>query len=463
MSDTIAAIATALGNSGISIIRISGDESFDIIKKIFKSKNESFDVDKVKTHTIHYGTIADNDKVVDEVLVSFMKAPNTYTTEDIAEINCHGGIIVTKKILELCFKNGARPAKPGEFTERAFLNGRIDLSQAEAVIEVINAKNKNALNTAVGQLRGNISEKIKDLRERILYHIAFIESVLDDPEHLSFDGYDKKLTEDLEDIKLQLSSLLSNAENGRMITEGIKTVILGKPNAGKSSFLNALMGEDRAIVTDIEGTTRDTLEETINLAGISLNLVDTAGIRETEDIIEKIGIEKAISASEDADLIIYIVDGSKHIDNNDKIILNMIKDKKSIILVNKIDLDVDNSINVIVKEDILKEIENAVILDISAKEFIGIDKFTEVIKGMFFKGDIKYNDEVYITSLRQKTNLEKALTSIENVMEARDSGMPEDFYSIDLSVAYEELGFIIGESVEDDLVDKIFREFCTGK
>ncbi len=462
MSDTIAAIATALGNSGISIIRISGSDAFNIIKKIFKPKNEAFNIEEVKSHTIHYGVITDGDKEIDEVLISFMKAPNTYTTENIAEINCHGGIIVTKKILELVLKNGVRPAKPGEFTERAFLNGRIDLSQAEAVIEVINAKNKNALNTAVGQLRGNISEKIKSLRERILYHVAFIESVLDDPEHLSFDGYDEKISEDLEDIKNQITLLLKNAENGRMIKEGIKTVILGKPNAGKSSFLNALMGEERAIVTDIEGTTRDTLEETINLSGISLNIVDTAGIRETEDIIEKIGIEKAISASEDADLIIYIVDGSKPIDNNDKIILNMIKEKKSIILINKIDLDTDNMCGLI-KEDIEKEVENSTILEISAKESLGIDNFTEVIKGMFFTGDISYNDEVYITSLRQKTNLENALNSINLVINAKEAAMPEDFYSIDLSAAYEELGFIIGESVEDDLVDKIFREFCTGK
>ena len=451
--DTIAAIATAMSNSGIGIVRISGEESIDIAKKIYKGK-------ELKDHAIHYGYIVDGEETIDEVLLMVMKGPHSFTGEDTVEINCHGGVYVVKRILETVIKYGARPAEPGEFTKRAFLNGKMDLSQAEAVIEVINAKNKNALNTAVCQLRGNISERIKDLREKILYNIAFIESVLDDPEHLSFDGYEERLRNDMNVVREEIHTLVSNAENGRMITEGIRTVILGKPNAGKSSFLNALMGEERAIVTDIEGTTRDTLEETINLAGISLNIVDTAGIRETEDIIEKIGIEKAISASETADLIIYIVDGSKPIDNNDKIILNMIKDRKSIILINKIDLDVDNNK---VKAEIQSEMEKAIILDISAKEFIGLDKFTEVIKDMFFKGDINYNDEVYITSLRQKANLEKALHSIEMVINAIDDGMPEDFYSIDLSVAYEELGFIIGESVEDDLVDKIFREFCTGK
>jgi len=460
MSETIAAIATALGNSGISIIRMSGNDAFSIASRIFCGKNRNFSMEKVKTHTIHYGEIVDEGKVIDEVLVSFMKGPNTYTAEDVVEINCHGGIVVTKNILEICFKNGARPANPGEFTERAFMNGRIDLSQAEAVIEVINAKNKNALNAAVSHLRGDISGKIRELREKILYHVAFIEAVLDDPEHLSFDGYSEKVKAEMMEIREEIRNLLVNSENGRMIKEGIKTVILGKPNAGKSSFLNALMGEDRAIVTDIAGTTRDTLEETINLEGISLNIIDTAGIRETEDIIEKMGIEKAISASSDADLIIYIADGSKDLDNNDKLILDIVRDRKSIILINKIDLDEKNEE---IKAQICGHVKNPSLLEISAKESIGIEDFTKMVKDMFFSGDIKYNEDVYITNMRQKNNLNNALNSINMVLGAIDDEMSEDFYSIDLTAAYEELGFIIGESVEDDLVDKIFSEFCMGK
>ena len=461
MSDTIAAIATALGNSGISIIRISGSEAYSVVEKIFKPKKTKFNINNVKSHTIHYGEIIDNmGKTVDEVLVSFMKAPKTYTGEDVVEINCHGGIVVTKKILEICFNSGAKPAKPGEFTERAFLNGKIDLSQAEAVIDVINAKNNNALNAAVLQLKGNISEKIKNLREKILYHIAFIEAVLDDPEHMNFDGYNEKLVLDINYIKDEIENLLNNSENGRIIREGIKTVILGKPNAGKSSFLNAIMGEERAIVTDIEGTTRDTLEETINLDGISLNITDTAGIRKTNDIIEQMGIEKAISASDDADLIIYVADASKKLDNNDIMILNIIKNKKTIVLINKIDIQ-NNEYDI--KKEILKYVDINEVLEISVKNNLGIEKFTKLIKDMFFMGNLSYNEDIYITSMRQKNNLTNALNSVNMVLESIDNNMSEDFYSIDLLSAYEELGYIIGEAVEDDLVNKIFREFCMGK
>lgn len=461
VSDTIAAIATALGNSGISIIRISGSEAYSVVEKIFKPKKTKFNINNVKSHTIHYGEIIDNmGKTVDEVLVSFMKAPKTYTGEDVVEINCHGGIVVTKKILEICFNSGAKPAKPGEFTERAFLNGKIDLSQAEAVIDVINAKNNNALNAAVLQLKGNISEKIKNLREKILYHIAFIEAVLDDPEHMNFDGYNEKLVLDINYIKDEIENLLNNSENGRIIREGIKTVILGKPNAGKSSFLNAIMGEERAIVTDIEGTTRDTLEETINLDGISLNITDTAGIRKTNDIIEQMGIEKAISASDDADLIIYVADASKKLDNNDIMILNIIKNKKTIVLINKIDIQ-NNEYDI--KKEILKYVDINEVLEISVKNNLGIEKFTKLIKDMFFMGNLSYNEDIYITSMRQKNNLTNALNSVNMVLESIDNNMSEDFYSIDLLSAYEELGYIIGEAVEDDLVNKIFREFCMGK
>ena len=456
-TETIAAVATAMSNSGIGIIRISGDEAIEIADKIFKSAKSNKKLSDVKSHTVHFGHICDGDNVLDEVLVTVMKAPNTYTREDVVEINCHGGVVVLKKVLNLVFENGARPAEAGEFTKRAFLNGRIDLSQAEAVIDVINAKNEYALSNSVNQLKGVISAKIKEIRDSILNQIAYIEAALDDPEHMSLEGYDDELKAITDKIVNELQKLIRSSDNCRVISEGIKTVILGKPNAGKSSFLNAVVGTDRAIVTDIEGTTRDTLEEHINIDGISLNIIDTAGIRDTEDVVESIGVKKAKNLAQDADLIIYIIDSSKDLDDNDRDIMEIIKGRKAIVLFNKSDLEavVDRShINV---DDTIP------IINISAKNQTGIDEFESAIKNMFFNGELKFNDEIYITNARQKNDIRQAYDSVKLVLKSIEEGMSEDFFTIDLMNAYEALGRVVGESVEDDLVDRIFSKFCMGK
>ncbi len=455
--DTIAAIATASGNSGIGIIRVSGDEAIEIVDKIFKSVNSDKKLVNVKSHTINYGHIVDNDKVIDEVLVSVMNGPHSYTGEDVVEINCHGGMIVIRKILEIVLKNGARTAEPGEFTKRAFLKGRMDLSQAEAVMDVINAKNEFALSSSIEQLNGRVSEKIKSLREKIIYNIAFIESALDDPEHISIDGYSEKLSKILEEVNGELSRLINNFDNGRIVKEGVKTVILGKPNAGKSSLLNLLLGEERAIVTDIEGTTRDTLEESINLNGVFLNLIDTAGIRDSEDVVEQIGVNKAKELAEKSDLVIFVADASKELDENDKEIINLIKDKQAIVLLNKSDL------GTIINEKNVSEFDNKPVITFSAKTGDGLDELENKIRDLFYEGKVKYNDELYITNARQKESLINAKNSIEEVIKSVENDMPEDFYSIDLMDAYTYLGQIIGESVEDDLVNEIFSKFCMGK
>lgn len=455
--DTIAAIATASGNSGIGIIRVSGDEAVEIVDKIFKSVNSDKKLVNVKSHTINYGHIVDNDKVIDEVLVSVMNGPHSYTGEDVVEINCHGGMIVIRKILEIVLKNGARTAEPGEFTKRAFLNGRMDLSQAEAVMDVINAKNEFALSSSIEQLNGRVSEKIKSLRKKIIYNIAFIESALDDPEHISIDGYSEKLSKILEEVNGELSRLINNFDNGRIVKEGVKTVILGKPNAGKSSLLNLLLGEERAIVTDIEGTTRDTLEESINLNGVFLNLIDTAGIRDSEDVVEQIGVNKAKELAEKSDLVIFVADASKELDENDKEIINLIKDKQAIVLLNKSDL------GTIINEKNVSEFDNKPVITFSAKTGDGLDELENKIRDLFYEGKVKYNDELYITNARQKESLINAKNSIEEVIKSVENDMPEDFYSIDLMDAYTYLGQIIGESVEDDLVNEIFSKFCMGK
>ena len=455
--DTIAAIATASGNSGIGIIRVSGDEAVEIVDKIFKSVNSDKKLVNVKSHTINYGHIVDNDKVIDEVLVSVMNGPHSYTGEDVVEINCHGGMIVIRKILEIVLKNGARTAEPGEFTKRAFLNGRMDLSQAEAVMDVINAKNEFALSSSIEQLNGRVSEKIKSLRKKIIYNIAFIESALDDPEHISIDGYSDKLSKILEEVNGELSRLINNFDNGRIVKEGVKTVILGKPNAGKSSLLNLLLGEERAIVTDIEGTTRDTLEESINLNGVFLNLIDTAGIRDSEDVVEQIGVNKAKELAEKSDLVIFVADASKELDENDKEIINLIKDKQAIVLLNK------SGLGTIINEKNVSEFDNKPVITFSAKTGDGLDELENKIRDLFYEGKVKYNDELYITNARQKESLINAKNSIEEVIKSVENDMPEDFYSIDLMDAYTYLGQIIGESVEDDLVNEIFSKFCMGK
>lgn len=456
-SDTIAAIATALTNSGIGIIRVSGNEAFDIVDRIFRPKNKRKKLKEEKTYTVHYGHIQDGDEIIDEVLAIVMRGPHSYTAEDTVEIDCHGGVLVMKKILETVIKYGARMAEPGEFTKRAFLNGRIDLSQAEAVIDVINSKNNYALKSSVSQLSGSMSKKVKELREKLLFEIAFIESALDDPEHISLDGYPEKLKVTVNDMQEELNRAISTFDSGRVLSEGIRTVILGKPNAGKSSLMNVLVGEERAIVTDIAGTTRDTLEENIRLHGISLNIVDTAGIRETEDVVEKIGVDKARANADDADLLIYVVDGSCPLDENDYQIINLIEGRKSIVLLNKTDLEM-----VLTPEEI-KEKTGKEVVAVSAKEQRGIDLLEEKIKELFLSGEIDFNDEVMITNVRHKTAMSEALKSLSLVKQSIEDQMPEDFYSIDLMNAYEQLGTIIGESLEDDLVNEIFNKFCMGK
>ncbi len=456
-TDTIAAIATAMSSSGIGIVRISGEQAFSIMKRIFRKKNNRpLDVE-ITSHTVHYGYIYDGNELLDEVLVLVMKGPHSYTAEDTVEIDCHGGVLMMKKILETVLKYGARPAEPGEFTKRAFLNGRIDLSEAEAVIDVINAKNQYALKNSVKQLSGGVSRRVKELREKILYETAWIESALDDPEHISLEGYSQGLKERLEPMITELKKLLASSDNGRIMTEGIKTVILGKPNAGKSSLLNALLGENRAIVTDIAGTTRDTLEEQIWMQGISLNIVDTAGIRDTEDLVEQIGVSRAREAAEDADLIIYVADSSIPLDKNDEDIMRLIQRRKAVVLLNKTDLE-----SVITKEELERKTGKTVI-GVSAKEETGIEELEEVIKAMFYKGELDFNDEIYITNIRQKAALQESYNSLMMVMEGIEARMPEDLYSIDLMNAYEQLGKMIGEAVEEDLVNEIFGKFCMGK
>lgn len=457
--DTIAAISTAMAGAGIGIIRISGSDAFEVADRIYFSKEKKKKLTKQPSHTIHYGFIHDNGEVIDEVLVMLMRGPRSFTAEDTVEINCHGGVYAMKRVLDTVLRNGARPAEPGEFTKRAFLNGRIDLSQAESVIDVIQAKNEYALKSSLSQLKGSVNRKIRELREKILYQIAFIESALDDPEHISLDGYPETLRKEAELLFQETDRLIASADNGRMIKEGIQTVILGKPNAGKSSLLNALVGEERAIVTDIAGTTRDVLEETINLNGITLNIVDTAGIRQTEDTVEKIGVEKARERAQGADLILYVVDSSTPLDENDREILAFLSGKKAIVLLNKSDLD-----TVTTTEKIMEVTSGEhPVISLSVKENTGMDQLERELKEMFYRGEISFNDEIYITNARQKTALIQAAESLKKVIESIDMGMPEDFFSIDLMSAYEAFGSILGEAVGEDLVNEIFGRFCMGK
>lgn len=469
-STTIAAISTAMSNSGIGIVRMTGPESFEIADRIYKGKKEK-KLCEQKSHTIHYGYIKDGEETIDEVLVMLMKGPHSYTGEDTVEINCHGGVYVVRRILETLIKYGARPAEPGEFTKRAFLNGRLDLSQAEAVGDLITSQNEYALQSSISQLKGNVKQKISDIRNKIIYHTAFIETALDDPEHISVDGYGDELHVVVDELIVEIKKLLATCDNGRIIKEGIQTVIVGKPNAGKSSLLNVLVGEDRAIVTDIAGTTRDVLEEHINLQGISLNIMDTAGIRDTEDIVEKIGVDKAKDHAEKADLIIYVIDASKDLDENDFDILKMIDGKRAIILLNKTDLDMivdkkkveETYFAINPAKSNLKDSFEIPIISVSAKKKHGIEEFEDILKNMFFAGNLAFNDEIYITNVRHKSALQDACQSLIKVNESIDMGMPEDFYSIDLLDAYESLGSITGEAIGEDLVNEIFSKFCMGK
>ena len=473
--DTIAAISTGMTNSGIGIVRISGEEAFAIIDRIYKGKEQ---LSQAESHTIHYGFIKDREETIDEVLVSVMRAPRTFTGEDtveinchggtfvvrkvleMVEINCHGGVYITNKVVDLCLHHGARLAEPGEFTKRAFLNGKMDLSQAEAVIDVITSQNEYALRSSMSQLKGSVKRKIEEMRKEILYHTAFIETALDDPEHISVDGYGETLQTVTEGILIELEDLIWSSDDGRILKEGIQTVIVGKPNAGKSSLLNVLSGRERAIVTDIEGTTRDVLEEQIHLQGLSLNIIDTAGIRDTEDVIEKMGVEKAKEYAKSADLVIYVVDASRSLDENDQKILNLVLDKKAIILLNKTDLETVVSKEMLAEQLLGREIP---MIEISAKEELGIQELEKTLEKMFLKGSLSFNDEIYITNIRQKAALQSAKESLHKVIESIENEMPEDFYSIDLMDAYESLGSITGETIGEDLVNEIFSKFCMGK
>lgn len=457
IKETIAAIATGMSNSGIGIIRMSGPEAISIADGIFVSARKNFKLTEAATHTVHYGNIVYEDNIIDEVLIIIMKAPNSYTREDVVEIDCHGGVYVMKKILDILIKSGARTAEPGEFTKRAFLNGRIDLAQAEAVIDIINSKNKYALSNSVKLLNGKLSEQITEIRKDLINNIAYIEAALDDPEHISLDNYGDKLLITVDNYIDKVDNLIKTVDNGKIFTQGVKTVIIGKPNAGKSSILNILAGYDRAIVTDIAGTTRDTIEEQINLAGITLNLVDTAGIRNTKDIVEEIGVNKAKELVEEADLILYVVDSSTELDENDYNILNIIKNRKTVILLNKSDLDT------VTDADSISKITDSKVISVSAKDNTGLDELSETIVKLFASGEIDYNDEVYVSGERNKEALEETLESLKLVKKSINEGLPEDFYTIDLMNAYEQLGKITGESVEDDLVNEIFSKFCMGK
>jgi len=458
-NDTIAAISTALSPGGIGIIRISGEESFVIADKVFRGKTKISDA---PSHTINYGYIYDSDEVIDQVLVMKMKAPRSFTGENIVEIQCHGGVLVMKRILAAVIDAGAYQAQPGEFTKRAFLNGKMDLSQAEAVADIIDADNKNTLKAGVHQLKGKISSEVKDIRNILLEEIAFIEAALDDPEHYSLDGYNEKIIETIDPIKDRIQKLIHNSQTGSIIKSGIDTVILGKPNAGKSSIYNLLAGGDRAIVTDIAGTTRDTLTDNIMLGDIKLNITDTAGLRDSEDTVEKIGVLRAKSAASNADLLICVVEISSDIDDEDLKILDFTKGKQQIVLLNKVDIfrgDLD---------EIIKKTQDIVGQDIpvipfSAKSGSGLKELTETVQEKFFAGQIDLNDQIFVTNVRHIQALKKAYASLLLVEEGAQAGITEDLISVDLTDAYEAMGEIIGETLEEDIVNEIFSKFCMGK
>lgn len=457
MEKTIVAISTANGNGGIGIIRLSGKNTFDIIKKIFKPKNSS---EEIKGYSMKYGNIINpkNNEIIDEVLVSYFIAPKSYTTENMCEINSHGGMIVEKKILEICLENGAELAQPGEFTKRAFLNGRIDLSQAEGIIDLINAKSDMEAKESLGQLKGFLSSQIKEIEQKLLDIMVDIEVTIDYPEYDVDEVTNNKANESLQTILNLLEKLEKSFDRGKILKDGIKTVILGKPNAGKSSLLNALLKEDRAIVSDIAGTTRDTIEEYINLDGIALKLIDTAGIRDTENTIEKIGVEKSKKLAESADLIIAIIDNSQNLDDDDRRILEIIKDKKAVIVLNKVDIKYKNEEN---ERDIQKLCKPTV--KMSAKNETGLDNlYTEIIR-LFEINDISNGNEVLITNERHKKQIKKAKENIEKAIETVKSQMPVDIVTIYITQALEDLGEITGQNVSENIINEIFSKFCLGK
>lgn len=465
-TDTIAAIASGMTSSGVSVIRISGPEALSVGQKVFRQKKRDgfseLPMERTASHTIHYGYVVQDDEPIDEVLLLIMRAPRSFTAEDTVEVQCHGGAFVTRRVLQAVLAAGARLAEPGEFSKRAFLNGRIDLSQAEAVADVIQAKNRLALKNSVKQLRGSVLHKVKELRDRILDEVSFIEAALDDPEHIEIEGFAEKLEKENQENLQEIQRLLASAEHGRYLSQGIRTVILGKPNVGKSSLMNAFVGAERAIVTDIAGTTRDTLTEEISLGEISLQVVDTAGIRSSDDAVERIGISLAKKEASEADLILYVADASVPWDENDEQIVPLLQGKKVMALLNKSDLEAR-----ITEDEFRNRLRPAVcdasFLSVSVKAPEDCRKIEQKIKDMFFQGELAENDEIFITAERHREALQNAAGSLREVERSIAAGMPEDFFSIDLLHAYQELGYIIGEEMDEDLVNNIFKKFCMGK
>ncbi len=465
-TDTIAAIATAAGGAGIGVLRISGPEAPEVAARIFRPKNKEERVADMPSHTVHYGYVVDGEEVIDEVLLLIMRAPRTYTREDVVEIDCHGGSVVLQRLLATALKYGARPAEPGEFTKRAFLNGRIDLSQAEAVIDLINAKSDMARQNAVGQLRGSVRREIEVIRERLLRDMAFVEAALDDPEHYSLAGTTDDIRERVAAAASSVDRLRKSADNGRILTEGIRTAIAGRPNVGKSTLLNALAGAECAIVTEIPGTTRDALTVPVRVGGLTLHVIDTAGIRPTEDPVERIGVDRAREAMERADLILYVADAADALDENDDAILRSLVGRRWMALLNKSDLPVrtpETDLRARLAAAGVSDAADGPVLFLSAKEGQGISELEAAITAMFFDGKVSINDEIYITSARQKQLLDEAGQSLRQTLQSIEDGLPEDFWTIDLMGAYEALGAVIGEAVDDDLVDAVFRDFCMGK
>lgn len=455
--DTIAAISTATGNSGISIIRVSGNKSLDIVNKIFIGKNKK-NIFDMKTYTMRYGNIVElkTGDIIDEVIVSFMKGPKSFTGENVVEVNCHGGSYPAKRILEEVIRAGARLAEPGEFTKRAFLNGRLDLTEAEAVMDIINSKTELSMKASVAQAEGTISREINKLRQRILEIIAHIEATVDYPEDDLEEATAQSVEKDVKSIIKEIDKLILSADEGKILREGLNTVIIGKPNVGKSSLLNLLLDEKRAIVTDIPGTTRDVIEECINISGIPVKIVDTAGIRDTEDVIEKIGVEKSKEKLHNADLIIFMIDSSKKMNKDDLEIIDYIKDKNYIILLNKVDLPSKMNSNY------LKNLNQNCIVKFSVKDKIGLEELKGCIKNIFFSGDLKQQD-IMITNTRHKEALIKAKEYCESSLDALKNTLAVDLASIDIRNAWMALGEITGETLQEDLIDKIFKDFCLGK
>ena len=464
--DTICAIATAMSDAGIGIIRVSGKDALTICDKIYVSPKKEHTLLTHKPNTIKYGYICnDQGDIVDEVMISFMKGPHSYTREDVIEINSHGGMLVMNEILSLLLSKGCRLAEPGEFTKRAFLSGRIDLTKAEAVMDIIGAQNKFALDSSRKQLQGSIYKEVKALREDILYQMAYIESAIDDPESYDLTGYSDKLKEKVTAMSEKIRKLLKTADEGKIRKDGIKTVTIGKPNAGKSSLLNALSGNERAIVTDIAGTTRDVIEETVRLDDIILNLIDTAGIRDTEDLIEKIGVDKAKEKVEEADLCLYIIDSTSEIDDEDKQISSLCADKKTIVILNKNDLTGDIKISKDILPMLFSESDSVdfPVITTSLLNGEGIEELKRAITELFLGGEIAPKQEIYITNLRHKELLSKTVESLALVIDSIEKDLSEDFYTVDLTNAYVYLGEIIGEEIGDDLAEEIFSKFCMGK